>query len=91
MTIVPGAYPVADGSDRWTRTPHIHFDIRGRHDRLVTQVYFSDQRLNASDRLYQALSPEDRETVTLTLQPTHGHGHGRALEQAHWVVVLSSG
>lgn len=88
-TIVPGPYPVADDSGQWTRTPHLHFDIRGMHDRLVTQVYFSDQPLNASDRLYQALAPADRETVTLTLQPAHSDGY--ALQQASWVVVLSSG
>lgn len=89
MTIVPGAYPMDDDSGRWTRARHIHFDIRGTHDRLVTQVYFHDDPLNATDKLYQALSPADRETVTLTLQPAQGPG--AAPEQAEWLVVLTSG
>ena len=89
LTIVPGPYPVVDGADSWMRTPHIHFDIRGMHDRLVTQVYFRGQPLNDTDRLYQALSPRDRETVTLTLTPT-ALQTGPA-ERADWLVVLASG
>ncbi len=87
-TIVPGPYPVIDGQDRWIRAPHVHFDIRGRHDRLVTQIYFSGQPLNASDRLHHALSPEERDTVTLTLQPSDIAGEP---EQGLWTVVLASG
>ena len=89
LTIVPGPYPVVDGTDRWTRTPHIHFDIRGVHDRLVTQIYSRGEPLNDTDRLYQALSPKERETVTLTLTPT-ALETGRA-ERADWLVVLASG
>jgi len=89
LTVVPGPYPVVDGTDRWLRTPHIHFDIRGAHDRLVTQIYFGDQPLNGSDRLYQALSPADRETVTLHLQPAPPSA--RPIAVARWLVVLSTG
>ena len=87
LTIIPGAYPVVDGEESWLRTPHIHFDIRGRHDRLVTQIYFQGEPLNDTDRLYQALSAADRETVTLT---TRDMGSGRPRE-AGWTVVLASG
>jgi protocatechuate 3,4-dioxygenase, beta subunit len=39
LTIKPGSYPV-DGM--FQRSPHIHFDVRGRQRRLVTQMYFDD-------------------------------------------------
>lgn len=86
LTIVPGAYPVGPGPGR-LRTPHIHFDIRGQHDRLVTQIYFSGEPLNDSDLLYQALSREDRATVTLMPRSV---GNDAPLE-AEWTVVLATG
>ena len=55
-TVKPGAYPA--GPD-WMRPPHIHFEVRGRFERLVTQMYFPDEPLNASDRLLNsALRPD---------------------------------
>jgi protocatechuate 3,4-dioxygenase beta subunit len=52
LTIKPGAYPV-DGV--FQRSPHIHFDIRGRQRRLVTQMYFddTDPKVLAQDKLLQ--------------------------------------
>jgi protocatechuate 3,4-dioxygenase beta subunit len=38
-TIKPGAYPAAP--DRM-RPAHIHFQVSGRQDRIVTQMYFED-------------------------------------------------
>jgi len=46
-TIKPGAYPDSPGT---MRAPHIHFDVVGRHNRLVTQLYFAGEPLNDSDR-----------------------------------------
>lgn len=55
-TIKPGAYPV--GPD-WMRPPHIHFEVQGRFERLVTQMYFPGEVLNERDRLLSAaLRPE---------------------------------
>lgn len=48
VTVKPGAYP---GGRRGTRTPHIHFDLTGRMDRLVAQMYFPEEPLNAADAL----------------------------------------
>ncbi|MDQ8755609.1 protocatechuate 3,4-dioxygenase [Sphingosinicella sp. LHD-64] len=48
VTIKPGAYP---GGRRGMRTPHIHFDLSGRVDRLVAQMYFPGEPLNATDAL----------------------------------------
>ncbi len=52
LTIKPGAYPVPD-SGRWWRPPHIHFSVLGPSSlsRLVTQMYFPGDPLNALDRL----------------------------------------
>jgi protocatechuate 3,4-dioxygenase beta subunit len=50
-TVKPGAYPA--GPD-WMRPPHIHFEIHGRFERLITQMYFPDVPLNAIDRLLNA-------------------------------------
>jgi protocatechuate 3,4-dioxygenase beta subunit len=39
----------------FNRSPHIHFDIRGRQRRLVTQMYFDDTpaALLAQDKVLQ--------------------------------------
>ena len=56
QTIKPGAYPASPG---WTRPPHIHFEVQGRFERLVTQMYFPGEPLNERDRLLAAaLRPE---------------------------------
>jgi protocatechuate 3,4-dioxygenase beta subunit len=50
-TVKPGAYPA--GPD-WIRPPHIHFEVHGQFERLITQMYFPGEPLNASDRLLNA-------------------------------------
>ncbi len=52
LTIKPGRYPV-EGT--FERSPHVHFDIRGRQRRLVTQMYFddTDAKVLAQDKLLQ--------------------------------------
>lgn len=52
VTIKPGGYDSPIGH----RPPHIHFDIHGRRDRTVAQLYFpEDAAANERDRLYAAL------------------------------------
>ena len=52
VTIKPGGYDSPIGH----RTPHIHFDIRGKVHRTVAQLYFPEEsEANAKDRLYKAL------------------------------------
>src|SRR5205809_1232643 len=36
-TIKPGAYPA---NPNWMRPPHLHFEVTGKVNRLVTQLYF---------------------------------------------------
>jgi protocatechuate 3,4-dioxygenase beta subunit len=52
FTIRPGSYPI---EGIFQRSPHIHFDIRGRDRRLVTQMYFSDTDASvfAQDKLLE--------------------------------------
>lgn len=56
FTIKPGAYPVPD-SGRWWRPPHIHISVLGPGSlmRLVTQMYFPGDPLNAIDRILNAV------------------------------------
>src|SRR5205085_2390967 len=68
-TVKPGAYPA--GPD-WRRPPHIHFEVHGRFERLVTQMYFSGEPLNASDRLLNsALRPDLLIAVSTQNQASH--------------------
>lgn len=48
VTIKQGAYPGPGGM----RTPHIHLDVDGRVDRLVTQMFFPGEPLNANDVVF---------------------------------------
>ncbi|BDU20340.1 protocatechuate 3,4-dioxygenase [Dyella sp. GSA-30] len=83
-TIKPGAYPA---TPEWTRTPHIHFDVSGRADRLVTQLYFAGEPLNDSDLLFQALSEDDRRRVLVQLQPVPG----TEKLAGEWDIILNNG
>lgn len=65
-TVKPGPYPV---SDTWTRAPHIHFDIRSKASRLVTQLYFPGEPLNDKDRLLQTTSNK-ASVIAKLLPPT---------------------
>jgi protocatechuate 3,4-dioxygenase beta subunit len=55
-TIKPGAYAVPT-KDGWWRPPHIHFSLFGKVwlSRLVTQMYFPGEPLNAQDRILNAV------------------------------------
>jgi protocatechuate 3,4-dioxygenase beta subunit len=71
QTVKPGAYPA--GPD-WMRPPHIHFEIHGRFERLITQMYFPDEPLNACDRLLNAaLRPDLLVATCLSLQSLQSH------------------
>lgn len=66
LSIKPGAYPVPNHPRRWWRPPHIHFSILGEGfmSRLVTQMYFPGEPLNASDLLLNSVpDPKGRERL----------------------------
>jgi protocatechuate 3,4-dioxygenase beta subunit len=57
-TVKPGAYPVTPVPG-WIRPPHIHFDVKGRASRLVTQMYFEGEALNDKDIFFQRAPGKD--------------------------------
>src|SRR6266705_1220680 len=59
-TITPGAYPASP--DRM-RPPHIHFEVTGKINRLVTQMYFEGEPLNDTDRPLQSVLSSNRERL----------------------------
>jgi len=66
-TIKPGAYPV---SPTIMRPPHIHFDIAGKNDRLITQMYFPNEPLNEKDSIFNELGSYKDEALSKILPPT---------------------
>ena len=51
-TIKPGAYPVTPTE---LRTPHIHVDVKGKQNRLTSQMFFPGEPLNDKDMLFNDL------------------------------------
>lgn len=89
-TIKPGAYPTSATTQR---TPHIHFDIEGSHDRLVSQMFFPNEPLNEKDGIFMNLykhSAKVTDAVTAkALPPTNEIEKGALL--FNWDIVLSNG
>ncbi len=84
-TVKPAAYPV---EAKWSRPPHIHFDVTGKHSRVVTQMYFPDEPLNEADRLFK--QAEDTSTlIAKILQPEKEMEPEAKL--AVWDIVLNLG
>jgi protocatechuate 3,4-dioxygenase, beta subunit len=65
-TIKPAAYPV---SRNIIRPAHIHFQVSGQQDRLVTQMYFEGDPYNKMDRVLQTAGRTEL-LVTKLLPPT---------------------
>jgi protocatechuate 3,4-dioxygenase beta subunit len=84
-TIKPGAYP----QDGEMRPPHIHFDVSGRINRLVTQMYFAGDPLNERDRFLATARANARRLIVSLQKP------GPELEPdsllAQWDIVLEQG
>lgn len=82
-TIKPSAYDTPIGM----RTPHIHFDIHGRAERLVTQMYFPGEALNARDQLLSKASPRES-VIAEAIERLSGDPAAAAFR---WNVVLKYG
>jgi protocatechuate 3,4-dioxygenase beta subunit len=65
-TIKPAAYPVGPNT---MRPAHIHFQVTGKQDRLVTQMYFEGDPYNSADKF---LNTAGRKEILITkiLDPT---------------------
>ena len=61
LTIKPGAYPVPEHPQRLWRPPHIHLSVFGDGfmSRLVTQMYFPGDPLNAQDFILNSVPDAD--------------------------------
>lgn len=66
-TIKPGGYRV---SPDYERPPHIHFEILGKKDRTVTQMFFPKEPLNEKDPLFQMLGAYAPAAIGQVLPPT---------------------
>ena len=66
------------------RTPHIHFDIRGRSDRIVTQMYFPGEPLNDVDFLLKDAKPRES-LIAEAIDRLSGDPQALAFR---WTVVL---
>jgi len=87
-TIKPGAYPINPMNPVAVRTPHIHFKIAGPNSRLVTQMYFPDEDSNDSDRIFGALTAEEKTAVIASLMPRDGEFAPDSIV-ARWDIVLA--
>lgn len=61
-TVKPGAYPAGPNV---MRPSHIHFEVRGKTERLVTQMYFAGDPHHAEDRWLQ--SSTRQETIVMPM------------------------
>jgi protocatechuate 3,4-dioxygenase beta subunit len=85
-TIKPGAYPATPS---WLRAPHIHFDVEGKMDHLVTQMYFPGDPLNEKDLLFNGLKWNKEGAIAKVLKPTKGMEPDSLL--LVWDIVLAKG
>lgn len=79
-TVKPGAYPDMPGR---LRTPHIHFEVIGEESRLITQMYFPGEALNAKDRLIEDMVKAGRDPRALTCRKDENSPY-----RHFWDVVL---
>jgi protocatechuate 3,4-dioxygenase beta subunit len=65
ITIMPGRYPFGNHYNAW-RPAHIHFSLLGPNflTRLVTQMFFPGDPIQAFDPIYQGVPANVRDRVT---------------------------
>ena len=71
------------------RPAHIHFDVTGKHNRLVTQMYFPDDPMNDSDVVLATATKNRKLLVADVRAPTPDLEPDSLL--AHWDIVLENG
>jgi protocatechuate 3,4-dioxygenase, beta subunit len=79
-TIQPAAYLENDQQ----RAPHIHFQVTGQYDRLITQMFFPDEPLRDNDHWFRAVTRPLQlvaKRVSTRQQPLH----------LQWDIVLRNG
>lgn len=88
-TVRPGAYPINPVNPSNVRPPHIHFDVMGVKDRLVTQMYFPDEPLNEKDVLFRELG-SSKEAAIGKIQPLTKELEPDSL-LINWDIILEKG
>lgn len=84
-TIKPGPYPFDGGM----RAPHLHFQVTGRSERRVTQLFFADEPLNVQDFVLQGV-PRHREKLIAELLPAPPD-EDPATRLVRWDIILRRG
>jgi protocatechuate 3,4-dioxygenase, beta subunit len=83
-SVKPAAYPIGGGR---MRTPHIHFDVTGREERLTTQMYFPGEELNEKDIVFVYADPKES-VIARKVDPLSGDPDALAYA---WDIVLAVG
>jgi protocatechuate 3,4-dioxygenase, beta subunit len=84
-TVKPGAYPAGESM----RPPHIHFEVTGQKDRLVTQMYFPGEPRNDRDYILGRAGENRKLLIADVGPPTKDLEPGFLL--ARWDIVLETG
>ena len=79
--IPPGAFGIAEGA---LRPPHVHLDVAGRNDRLITQMLFPGDPLNDKDVV---LANVDRKLLVAADRGAAASGARRF----EWNIILANG
>jgi protocatechuate 3,4-dioxygenase beta subunit len=84
-TIKPGPYPFEFG----TRAPHLHFQVTGRAERRVTQLFFAGESLNDQDFVLQGVPRRKEQLIAELLSPPSDEDPSSRLIQ--WDIILRRG
>jgi protocatechuate 3,4-dioxygenase, beta subunit len=84
-TVKPGPY--RDDGAGGMRAPHIHFQVTGPANRLVTQMYFQGEALNETDRVL-AFAQTNRERLIAKFADER---RGGSLTTVSWDIVMRDG
>ncbi|NMP17314.1 protocatechuate 3,4-dioxygenase [Thalassotalea sp. Y01] len=88
-TIKPGAYPINPVNPDNVRPPHIHFDVAGKVDRLVTQMYFPDEPGNKDDIIFKRLG--DGQKLVVASPAKNSPDMAKDSIHLNWNIVLPHG
>jgi len=83
-TVKPGSYSMRDGR---IRSAHIHFDVTGRYDRLITQMYFDGEARNDADPFLPGAA-QGRDMLITKLRPAPPGSELDALMAVFDIVLL---
>ncbi len=89
-TIKPGAYPISPTEQR---TPHIHIEVEGKANRLVSQMFFPNEPLNEKDALFLEVRKQSEKAaaavIAQKMPPTKEIEKDAML--LNWDIVLING